>query len=192
MTQTPIKLSFEEYLTYNDGTDNRYELIDGELVAVPPEERGNSKIALFLLLELAKFLNEDRLCYKDTEIEVTGTMAQTRLPDLMVLSKGLAETLGDKRGTITRDMPPPELIVEVVSPGKSNEERDYIDKLCEYQSREVPEYWVIDPKRQKITVFILIDGLYKSEEYIGDRLIESRIEGLHLTAQQVLRRKRES
>ncbi len=23
MTQTPLKLSFEEYLTYDDGTDNR-------------------------------------------------------------------------------------------------------------------------------------------------------------------------
>ena len=35
MTQTPVKLSFEEYLTYDDGTDNRYELVDGELVMVP-------------------------------------------------------------------------------------------------------------------------------------------------------------
>lgn len=32
MTQTPVKLTFEEYLAYDDGTDNRYELVDGELV----------------------------------------------------------------------------------------------------------------------------------------------------------------
>lgn len=32
MTQTPVKLSFEEYLIYDDGTDKRYELVDGELV----------------------------------------------------------------------------------------------------------------------------------------------------------------
>jgi len=31
----PLKLSFEEYLAYDDGTDNRYELADGELVMVP-------------------------------------------------------------------------------------------------------------------------------------------------------------
>lgn len=37
MTQTPIKLSFEEYLAYDDRTDKRYELVNGELVVVPPE-----------------------------------------------------------------------------------------------------------------------------------------------------------
>ncbi|WP_333414801.1 hypothetical protein [Microcoleus sp. MOSTC5] len=31
------KLTFEEYLTYEDDTDNRYELIDGKLVTLPPE-----------------------------------------------------------------------------------------------------------------------------------------------------------
>jgi Uma2 family endonuclease len=29
------KLTFEEYLTYEDDTDNRYELIDGELLTFP-------------------------------------------------------------------------------------------------------------------------------------------------------------
>ena len=28
------KLTYQEYLTYNDGTDTRYELVDGELVAM--------------------------------------------------------------------------------------------------------------------------------------------------------------
>jgi Uma2 family endonuclease len=35
MTTTRKKLTFEEYLDYDDGTDNRYELVDGELVALP-------------------------------------------------------------------------------------------------------------------------------------------------------------
>ncbi len=32
MTTATQKLSFEEYLAYSDGTDTRYELVDGELV----------------------------------------------------------------------------------------------------------------------------------------------------------------
>jgi Uma2 family endonuclease len=36
MTKTPIKLSFEEYLTYHDHTDDRYELVDEDLVAMTP------------------------------------------------------------------------------------------------------------------------------------------------------------
>jgi len=36
MTQTPVKnLTFEDYVTYDDGTDNIYELVDGKLVMVP-------------------------------------------------------------------------------------------------------------------------------------------------------------
>ncbi|MEQ8957682.1 MAG: Uma2 family endonuclease, partial [Coleofasciculus sp. C2-GNP5-27] len=36
MTQTPVKnLTFEDYLSYDDGTDNIYELVDGKLVMVP-------------------------------------------------------------------------------------------------------------------------------------------------------------
>jgi Uma2 family endonuclease len=36
MTTTTRQLTFEEYLNYHDYTDNRYELVDGELVQMPP------------------------------------------------------------------------------------------------------------------------------------------------------------
>nr|WP_319420902.1 hypothetical protein [Pleurocapsa sp. FMAR1] len=37
MTTTTTSLSLEEYLAYDDGTDSRYELVDGKLVAMPPK-----------------------------------------------------------------------------------------------------------------------------------------------------------
>lgn len=55
MTQAKVKLaSFEEYLAYSDETplDGRYELIDGELVELPPESRLNSTVAIRVLLAL--------------------------------------------------------------------------------------------------------------------------------------------
>ena len=102
MTEAAIgqRLTFEEYLNHDDGTDTHYELVAGELIAMPPESRENSLIALFLLAEFLKFLPINCLCHKDTEIEVTGAQAQVRLPDLMVLSEELAAILGDRRGTI--------------------------------------------------------------------------------------------
>ena len=190
MTATKKRWTFEEYLRYDDGTDTQYELVAGELVAMPPEDRGNSKIALFLLARLLEVFSEERLCHKDTEIEVTGAMAQTRLPDLMVLSEELVELLGDDRGTITRDMPPPDLIIEVVSPGKTNEERDYRFKRSEYAARGVPEYWVIDSEESKVTVFTLKAGFYEEVVYIGEMRTKSGFEVLQLTAEQVLKRKR--
>jgi len=40
--------NFEEYLVYNDGTDKSYELVDGELVEVPPATGRHAKISRFL------------------------------------------------------------------------------------------------------------------------------------------------
>ncbi len=37
------KLSFQEYLNYDDGTDNRYELVDGELTSSRRGTRGIPK-----------------------------------------------------------------------------------------------------------------------------------------------------
>lgn len=34
---TGKRLTLEEYLKYDDGTDNQYELVAGELVEMPPE-----------------------------------------------------------------------------------------------------------------------------------------------------------
>ena len=54
MVQTkPRFLSFEEYLSYDDGTDYLYELFNGELIAVPPESGFNVQIATFLLVKFA-------------------------------------------------------------------------------------------------------------------------------------------
>ncbi len=189
MTEAAIgqRLTFEEYLNHDDGTDTQYELVAGELVKMPPESRLNSQISFFLALELAKLIPSDRICHKDTEIEVTGAQTQVRLPDLMVLSDALAARLGNRRGTITREMPPPIMVVEVVSPGKANEERDYRYKRSEYAARGISEYWIVDPQQAKVTVLTLVAGLYEAEAYMGTAIVLSQFEALTLTAEQVLR-----
>jgi Uma2 family endonuclease len=191
MTKVTKRMTFEEYLNYDDGSDKHYEFVDGALIEMPPESPRNSKIALFLLARLLKVFTEDRLCHKDTELVVSGSQVQARLPDLMVLSAELAAILEDiNRGTITLDMPPPDLIIEVVSPGKTNEERDYHLKRAEYAARGVPEYWVIDPEKERITVFTLEVGSYREAIYSGEMRISSRFEVLKLTAEQVFKRRK--
>jgi Uma2 family endonuclease len=179
-------MTLEEYLNYDDGTDNRYELVAGELVAMPPESRENARIAIRLLLALAQVVPEALICHKDTEIVISGARAMTRVPDLIVLTEELAEALqGATRSTITLDMPPPALVVEVVSPGKENSDRDYRYKRSEYAARGILEYWIVDPQLQKVTVLMLVEGLYEATEYTGNVPIKSQFETLRLTAEQV-------
>lgn len=188
---TKTRMTFDEYLVFDDGTDKRYEFEGGELVEMPPESPLNSRIARFLFAILLTAFSEDLICHKDTEIAVSGTQVQARLPDLMLLSPELADILNSSsRGTITLEMPPPDLIVEVVSPGTTNENRDYRFKRSEYAARGVPEYWAIDPDEHKITVFTLVNGFYEEAVYTGEMLIQSQIEVLRLTTEQVLKRRR--
>jgi Uma2 family endonuclease len=171
---TKTRMSFEEYLAYDDETDKHYEFEGGELVEMPPESPLNSRIARFLFAILLNAFSEDLVCYKDTEIAVAGTQVQARLPDLMLLSEELAEILNStSRGTITIEMPPPALIIEVVSPGITNENRDYRFKRSEYAARGVPEYWAMDPSENTITVFTLVNGFYEEVVYTGEMVIQS-------------------
>ncbi|MEZ2313466.1 MAG: Uma2 family endonuclease, partial [Microcoleus sp.] len=67
-TTATRKLTLEEYLVYDDGTDTKYELIDGELVEMPPESDRNNLISLYLLVEFFKFVPIKLIRHKDTEI----------------------------------------------------------------------------------------------------------------------------
>ncbi len=175
MTTATSRLTLDEYLAYDDGTDNRYELVDGKLILMPPETDRNNLIALYLLAEFLKLVPIQLIRHKDTEIVVTGNRTRVRLPDLMILTEELLAAIGGRRATITPDMPSPALVVEVVSPGKVNEDRDYRYKRAEYAARGILEYWIVDPQREKVTVLSLVDGLYEETVFEGDRAIISTV-----------------
>ena len=66
---------------------------------------------------------------------------------------------------------PPVLTVEVVSPESAK--RDYRYKRSEYAAAGIPEYWIIDPGEQKITVLQLVEGLYEEQVYTDKQQIVS-------------------
>jgi Uma2 family endonuclease len=175
MTLAKTLLTFDEYLAYDDGTDTRYELVDGELVAMPPESPENLNLARFLLIQLLQHLPLERVVY-NTEVEVSGRRARCRIPDLLVHTEESAAALeGTARATITRDMPPPALVVEVVSPGDANRTRDYRYKRTEYAARGIAEYWIIDPQLRQVTVCQWVEGQYEDTVVQGTEAIRSTV-----------------
>lgn len=180
-------LTFAEFLTCTAEGDTVYELVAGDLVAMPTESPENNQIARGLFLELARLLPLALLGYKDTEVEVTGRQATCRVPDLLVHSQESAASLaGASRSTLTRDMPPPALVIEIVSPGVSNRARDYRYKHTEYAARGIAEYWIVDPEEQQITLCEWVEGQYEDQVLRGDAPITSSIvPALQLTVAQV-------
>lgn len=191
MTQAkPRFLTFEEYLEYEDDWEGRYELIDGELVQLPPEAEPNALIANFLFLILVNSGIPFRLIHTGKcEIQVPVLQrgdAANRYPDFVVLDE-VHLSLTQKRLTITLDMPPPRLVAEVLSPGKANRERDTIRKRAQYAKRGIPEYWLIDPKEHAIAVLKL-----KGDQYVevgvfreNDPIQSPTFLGLNLTSSQL-------
>jgi Uma2 family endonuclease len=178
--------TLEEFLNYDDGTDTWYELENGELIAMPAESEINRRIAMFLLAYFLQLgIPSYRLTMK-TEIAVSGSRVSVRIPDLLVLSEELAIALeGASRSIVLMDMPPPSLVVEVVSPNQ--EKRDYRYKRSEYAARGIGEYWVIDPIQRQITILEWVEGMYEERVYAGNERITSPLLGnLDVSVTQIL------
>ena len=186
MTVAQQRLTLADYLVYEAPTEKRYELVNGELIEMPAESDINQRIAMFLL---AYFLRQGTPHYclrTGLEIAVSGTFTTVRLPDLALLSEAAVLALeGASRSIITYDMPPPQLVVEVVSPGQAS--HDYRHKRSEYAARGISEYWIVDPSKDQVLILIWTDGLYEERKFCGDAPLQSSLfPKLELTAKQVL------
>ncbi len=180
------KMTFEEFLEHNDGTDILYELENGELIPVSSESDINQRIAMFLVAYFLQIgISHSRLRMK-AEIAVHSRQVNVRVPDLIVYSEELAIAMqGATRSLVLLDMPPPLLVVEVVSPNQAS--RDYRYKRTEYAARGIAEYWIVDAIAQKVTVLEWVEGFYEERVYEGEQAIASPIfADIQLTAAQVL------
>jgi Uma2 family endonuclease len=196
MTQAKVRFAnFEEYLTWSDDPENylegRYELIDEELVQLMPESGFNLAVAKFLFFMLVTTgIPLELVMLGGVEVQVPILQpgdAANRFPDLLVLREDHPDLIA-KRATITREMSPPLMVVEVASPGKRNHERDYQNKLAQYEAIGVAEYWIVDPEAQAVVVFELQQrGYRKIGNFQGKSIVPcSTCPALTLTAEQIL------
>lgn len=178
--------SFEEYLSYDDGTDNLYELFNGKLIQVLPESGFNVEIATFLLLQFASMLGHRRVRGHGLELEVRGE-PRNRYPDLTIIREEHISQL-KRRNTLRLSMASPLLVVEVVSPGELQRDKDYIAKRMQYQDRGIPEYWLVNPQLETVVILGLTTEVYTEVATLSENnLIFSPVFGeLNLTAAQVL------
>ena len=52
-----------------------------------------------------------------------------------------------------------DVVMEVISP--DNPDRDIVDKRTDYAEAGVPEYWLVNPMDETVTVLVLADGEYR-------------------------------
>lgn len=197
MTQAAIKpgVSVEEYIDICARTNERYELVRGELVEMNPPTWQHNRIAKFLEKILDAAIK--KAGYPWEAFRETGQRTEedsSRLPDVTVVP--IAATARFMNQTAVLTVPAP-LIVEIVSPSSVSE--DYNSKLQEYQALGIPEYWIVEhheglgaaqsigfPKAPTITICRLVAGTYQLQRFReSDKLRSPTFPQLDLTANQV-------
>ncbi|WP_287127963.1 Uma2 family endonuclease [Candidatus Cyanaurora vandensis] len=183
MTRTTQQLTFEEYLSYDDGTDVRCEWVDGELYPMTPASWGHKSIMRFLFLQFYLEIQRQGLGWEPYEdgLGVRTMQQRVRLPDLCIFQERPALARNEAAILTT----PPLLVVEIVSPESIS--RDYRTKRSEYATFEITEYWIVDPLAQKVSILQLVEGFYDVREFTGqERIISPLFAELMLTANQIL------
>lgn len=195
MTTTTRKLTFKEYLDYEDETDTRYELVRGELIPMSLGTGIHALIIDFLVEQLKEVLSPS----EDTSEVPLKVMAgsvgvrsprggrwnTSRIPDITIVPLTQMRNMVNREAVIDLDEPAPLLVMEVVSP--STQKEAYKAKWTEYAVRNIPEYWIVDPLSGVVTVCLLEDGMYTSHEFRHKNKVQSqRLPNLDLTAEKIL------
>lgn len=186
------RVTFADYLTYFDGSDTKYELVDGELVAMslgtslhgeaidPTYQAINAEINRTAQPWIVRQGQIGVRCPRGIGLDTV------RIPDVVVMQQDNWQALQEREAVIDFDLSAPLLVIEVISPPTKN--IDYRAKRTEYAARDIPEYWIIDPLESKVSVLINSDGWYDITEFFdSDRLISPTFPELQLTPQIILK-----
>ncbi len=149
----------------------RYEIIDGVLYMAPaPNDVHQEIVALiiFYLMPYVKLAGRGRVLAAPIDVVLdTGSVVQ---PDVLVLLEE-KETTKQKPSQTIR---PPDLAIEVASPGTAHYDR--LKKYNAYARAGVREYWIVEPVRHTVEVFILgEDGYHALGVFSGEQTLPSRI-----------------
>lgn len=190
MTIATEKMSFQEYLQYQDETDTSYELVDGELIAMSLGTGKHGALAKSLERIFDDEISNNKLTWTAQKFSVgvrspRGRRWDTsRIPDVTVLPLEQWQDLANKEAVIDFNETPPILVVEVVSP--STRKTDYRSKRTEYAVLEISEYWIVDADEQIVTICTLVDSFYDANVFQDEELIISpTFPSLQLTPKQL-------
>lgn len=86
-------------------------------------------------------------------------------PDLIWISRDRLASSADASGHFRQA---PELVVEVLSPGRQNEQRDRQAKLHLYSRQGVAEYWIVDWLAHTVEIYRRTDGALQLVATLGN------------------------
>jgi len=128
----------------------RYEIIDGELYVSTTPHWDHQQTCVAIVSQLERWCRESGAGKTNLGPGLIFTEDNAVAPDIVwVSSERLSATLGAD-GKLHAA---PELVIEVLSPGRKNERRDREAKLKLYSRRGVDEYWIVNWQLREIEIY---------------------------------------
>ena len=125
------------------GNGNRYEIIEGELFVSCSPGLTHQIVLTNLIYLIRSFLEAHPIGVVVTTPGLILSDYSGVIPDLVFFRHERRD------GIVTgeRLTGPPDLVIEILSPGSENTRRDRVAKLQLYSKHKVPEYWILDPEK---------------------------------------------
>lgn len=151
--------------------DTRYEIIDGELYVAKQPSWHHQNACMRLAQAIANWSDESGIGAPMPAPGVIFSPDNNVAPDLVWVPRERLPHLLDEAGHLTGA---PDLMVEVLSPGAANEQRDRELKLSLYSRQGVREYWIVDWQTQSVQVYRREQAqLHLAETLVGDDALTS-------------------
>ena len=178
-TQHGAKLTLAEYLALE--IEGLWELVDGELCEMPPPNLDHQRLVGFLYRMLCAYLDGTAPSLGEALWGVGVALSESRMliPDLVFVRAGREDI---QQANYLDGVP--DLVVEALS---TDRRRDLALKRAWYAEAGIPEYWILDPVNDTLTILELSDGEYIERAALGrgDTLTTLTIPGFELPLEQL-------
>lgn len=165
---SPVRWTIYDLAIFDGDRANRYEIIDGELFVTRAPDWKHQAVCGRIVTRLNNWSDQRELGQAAINPGIIFSESDHVIPDVVWATHGRLEQLLDDAGHLTAA---PELVVEVLSPGKTNETRDREAKLKLYSVRGVLEYWIVNFREHCVEVYRrenaalkLVATLYSQDE----------------------------
>ena len=153
MSPLTTKLTYQDYLLLPDD-GKRYEILDGDLFATPAPSTRHQTIAIRLSHLLMTSLEAHPIgTVLAAPCDVVLSELDVVEPDLLFVRRH-----GVARITEKNVQGPPDVLIEILSPGTAARDRNL--KRKRYEHFGVQEYWLIDPEQNTLEILALKDRQY--------------------------------
>ena len=160
----------------NTSEDKRYELLDGDLIAIATPGELHQSVSAQLGWRLVQFASENNLGrVYHAPFDVVLSELDVVQPDLLYVSTERTHII-----TPENIQGAPDLVVEILSPSTATRDRTF--KRTLYARHGVKEYWMVDTSAKDITVLLLGDRGFEVVDVYGESkaLTSPKLRGFRL------------